>query len=70
MGKTDLARELRDKTLNLMMSHPGIFEYYSGETGAPTAKAATIFGWTAAIFIDLALDATAELAAETPQYTE
>ena len=67
IGKTGLARELRDKTLNMVMSHPGIFEYYSGDTGAPPEKAASIFGWTAAIFIDLALEATAELAAEAHQ---
>lgn len=60
-GRSDLARELREKTLSLVMSQPGIFEYYSAETGAPPAKAASIFGWTAAIFIDLALEATAEL---------
>jgi glycogen debranching enzyme len=62
VGRFDLARELRDKTLSLVMKQPGIFEYYSGETGAPPLKAASIFGWTAAIFIDLALEATAELA--------
>ncbi len=63
-GRPDLARELRDKTLNLVMSQPGIFEYYSAETGAPPLRAASIFGWTAAIFIDLALEATAELNAQ------
>ena len=64
-GRTELARELRDKTLDLVMSHPGIFEYYSAETGAPPLKAASIFGWTAAIFIDLALEATLDLQAQT-----
>ncbi len=59
-GKTDLARELRDKTLELIMGQPGIFEYYNAETGKPPVKAAGIFGWTASVFIDMALQATAD----------
>jgi putative isomerase len=62
-----LAKELRDKTLNLVMNQSGIFEYYSAETGEPPARAASIFGWTAAIFIDLALEATAELNIQAQQ---
>lgn len=68
VGRIDLARELRDKTLDLVMSQPGMFEYYSAETGVPPAKAAGMFGWTAAAFIDLALQATADSpAAARPQ---
>jgi putative isomerase len=59
-GKAGLARELRDKTLNLIMSHPGIFEYYNAETGEPPSRAASIFGWTAAVFIDMALQASSD----------
>jgi glycogen debranching enzyme len=66
-GRPELAKELRDKTLNLVMNQSGIFEYYSAETGEPPAKAASIFGWTAAIFIDLALEATAELNLQAQQ---
>lgn len=51
----DLARDLREKTLNMIMNHPSIYEYYNAETGEPPPKAANIFGWTAAVFIDLAL---------------
>jgi putative isomerase len=61
----DLARELRDKTLQLIMTHPGLYEYYHAETGEPPPKAANIFGWTAAVFIDLALQISAEMEAET-----
>src|SRR5574341_533666 len=60
IGEKDLARELRDKTLNLIMSQPGIYEYYNSETGEPPATAAPMFGWTAAVFIEFALQATAE----------
>jgi len=59
-GRNDLARELRTKTLNLIMKQPGIYEYYSAKTGRPPAKAVGMFGWTAAVFIDLALQATAD----------
>ncbi len=55
-----LACELREKTLNLIMNQPGIFEFYHANTGQPPARAAHAFGWTAAVFIDLALQVTAE----------
>jgi glycogen debranching enzyme len=51
----DLANELREKTLLMIMNQPGIYEYYNAETGKPPKKAANVFGWTAAVFIDLAL---------------
>jgi len=41
-------------------SHPGIYEYYNSQTGQPPATAAEIFGWTAATFIDLAIQASAK----------
>ena len=59
-GEHKLAAELREKTLELIMSQPGIYEYYHAKTGEPPPKAANAFGWTAAVFIDLALQATAE----------
>ena len=46
------------------MKHPGLFEYYNADTGEPPERAASMFGWTAAVFIDLALQATAEQEAE------
>ncbi len=58
IGDIELADELREKTLELVNGHPSIFEYYNAETGQPPAKAADIFGWTAAVFIDLAIQAS------------
>lgn len=60
VGLSDLACELRRKTLELIMRHPNIYEYYNSETGEPPSTAANIFGWTAAVFIDLAIGATIE----------
>ena len=54
------ARELRTATLNMIMSQPGIHEYYSADNGEPPARSVPAFGWTAALFIDLALQASRE----------
>jgi putative isomerase len=54
-GYPDLARELRSRTLELMSQQEDIFEYYHPESGINPPKAAPIFGWSAAIFIDLAI---------------
>jgi putative isomerase len=59
-GEPALADALLDKTVNLIMGQPGIYEYYHAETGAPPPTAAEVFGWTAAVFIDLALQASRE----------
>lgn len=55
IGKQQLANELRDKTLRLITNQPDIREYYNSQTGEPPLSAAPIFGWSAAVFIDLAL---------------
>jgi len=65
VGESELADTLREKTLELIMSRPSIYEYYNAETGEPPATAADIFGWTAAVFIDLAIQASLEKEAET-----
>ncbi len=57
-GYPDLARELRDKTLDLMLRHKDIYEYYNPETSEPPRTAATLFGWSSAIFVDLAIKAS------------
>jgi len=54
--QADAAR-LRNATLNLIMRANGIFEYYHAETGEPPATAAPMFGWSAAVFIELAIRA-------------
>ncbi|MHB8777501.1 MAG: amylo-alpha-1,6-glucosidase [Anaerolineales bacterium] len=60
IGEHQLAAELRDKTLHLIASQPGIREYYNSQTGEPPASAALIFGWTAAVFIELTLQVNME----------
>lgn len=54
-GHHQLAHELAERTLRLVMSQNDIFEYYHPETGEPPPKAAPMFGWSAACFIDLAI---------------
>jgi putative isomerase len=60
IGEYHLAAELRDRTLSLIAGQPGIWEYYNSQTGEPPASAAPAFGWSAAVFIDLALQASSE----------
>jgi glycogen debranching enzyme len=60
VGERDLALELRQKTLDLIMRHRNIYEFYHAENGEAPEKAASIFGWTAAVFIDLAIQASRE----------
>jgi glycogen debranching enzyme len=59
IGEEELAGELRRKTLELVMQEANIYEYYNPETGGPAKEADPIFGWTAAVFIDLALQENA-----------
>ncbi len=73
IGDHQLADELQQKTLALINSHASIYEYYNSETGEPPASAADIFGWTAAVFIDLAIQSarfTQEAAQATAQEEE
>ena len=55
IGEQQLANELRDKTLNIIANQPDIREYYNSQTGEPPSSAAPIFGWTAAVYIELAI---------------
>lgn len=57
IGEHELASELCEKTLNLITVQAGMREYYDSQTGKPPATAAPIFGWSAATFIDLAIQA-------------
>lgn len=54
----ELARQLRDKTLELIANAPGIYEYYNPISGNPPPTAAPVFSWTAAVFIELTIQAT------------
>ena len=55
IGKNEIAAELRRRTLDLVAAHEDIYEFYNPETGNPPPSAANVFGWTSAIFIDLAI---------------
>jgi putative isomerase len=57
-GFPEEARRLRRVTLDRLMQYPDFYEYYNPLTGEPGKKAAPIFGWSAALFIDLALQET------------
>lgn len=54
-GRKELAQRFMTLTLDMLSAYPDIYEFYNGETGAPPSKAANIFGWSAAVFIDLAI---------------
>jgi putative isomerase len=60
IGQQHLARELRNRTLQLVSKNVDIAEYYNPETGGIPRMAASTFGWSAALFIDLAIQASRE----------
>lgn len=57
-GYVEQARVLRDKTLTLLMRQNDIYEYYNPETGIAPPSAASVFGWSSAVFVDLAIKAS------------
>ena len=57
-GYPDLGRQLRDRTLELVMKHDDIYEYYHPETGDHPSRSAPTYGWPAALFIDLVIKAS------------
>jgi putative isomerase len=59
-GYQDLARELRRRTLDLINSRDDIYEYYDPVSGENPPSAASMFGWSSAVFIDLAIQAARE----------
>lgn len=59
-GYSDLARELRQRTLDLICCRPDIYEYYDPMSGENPPNAASMFGWSSAVFIDLAIQAARE----------
>ena len=61
-GYPDLARELRRRTLELICGQEDIYEYYHPESGENPPNAASTFGWSSAVFIDLAIQAAREKA--------
>jgi glycogen debranching enzyme len=59
-GYPELARQLRQRTLEMVSRREDIYEYYHPETGENPPKAAPIFGWSSSIFIELAIQASQE----------
>ena len=57
-GFADRARELREQTVRLVVHGGGPHEYYNPHTGLKAGRATTAFGWSAALFIDLAVRLT------------
>jgi glycogen debranching enzyme len=57
-GYPDLARQLRDRTLELVMKHDDIYEYYHPETGNHSSRATPTYGWPSALFIELVIKAS------------
>jgi glycogen debranching enzyme len=55
IGRLRQARRLRAKTLNMVMKNNDIYEYYHPESGKNCPKAASLFGWSSAVFVDLAI---------------
>ncbi|MCP2369507.1 glycogen debranching enzyme [Agromyces terreus] len=54
-GRQDLARELEERTVALVVHGGGPHEYFNPETGLRAGSATTAFGWSAALFVDLAV---------------
>jgi glycogen debranching enzyme len=54
-GYLDVARQLRQRTIEMVMGQEDAFEYYHPDTGEKPPKAVNTFGWSAALFIDLVL---------------
>ncbi|KHK96252.1 hypothetical protein LK09_16485 [Microbacterium mangrovi] len=54
-GHPDRARELRERTVALVIHGGGPHEYFNPLTGQKAPTATTAFGWSAALFVDLAV---------------
>lgn len=53
-GFTEVADELTGRTLDMVNAGGGLYEYWNPLTGARAGRAVTGFGWSAALFVDLA----------------
>jgi glycogen debranching enzyme len=54
-GYPERARELREQTVALVIHGGGPHEYFNPHTGKKARTATTAFGWSAALFVDLAV---------------
>lgn len=66
-GYPELGQVLRRRTLELLLAKSDFYEYYHPESGDNPPKAAPIFGWSAALFIDMAIQETREASGEGRQ---
>ncbi|MER5355059.1 glycogen debranching protein [Kitasatospora sp. NPDC002551] len=53
-GFPETAAELRERTLAMVRDGGGLYEYWNPLTGARAPRATSGFGWSAALFLDLA----------------
>ncbi|MFD6053637.1 amylo-alpha-1,6-glucosidase [Agromyces sp. NPDC060279] len=58
--RPELARELAERTVALVVHGGGPHEYFNPETGRKARTATTAFGWSAALFLDLAVELGAD----------
>lgn len=58
-GHPELARELAERTVALVVHAGGPHEYFNPVTGRKARTATTAFGWSAALFLDLAVGLSA-----------
>jgi len=65
-GYSATARSLRRSTLEMLCKQDDIFEYYNPQTGEKPLEAASFFGWSAAVFIDLVIQESAEASPSEP----
>lgn len=55
-GYAERARALAEQTVALVIHGGGPHEYFDPQTGQKAATATTAFGWSAALFVDLAVE--------------
>lgn len=63
-GYEEESRRLRQKTLELVNKRHDIYEYYHPRTGEKPPASVNMFGWSAALFIDLVLQEMKDTATE------
>jgi glycogen debranching enzyme len=57
-GHADLANELVERTLDMVVRGGGMHEHWNPLTGTRPPTATSCFSWSASLFIDLAVSAT------------
>jgi len=59
-GHPERARELTERTLAMVISGGGPHEYFNPHTAARPPRAVTMFSWSAALYLDLAVGVSEE----------